>query len=130
MSTNYSVTTTDFSEKHYIKEFDKKYKQAWNLTIEAIKRELEFIDELFKTKIAECIIDSDSIKICKTEFRIPSTKFSRHSSGNRCIVAVHKDISHIYILMVYGNNHIKGNHETNWWQAVIKGNYKEYGDLF
>jgi len=75
-------------------------------------------------------VDSKEIKICKTEFKIASTQQSRHGSGNRCIVAVHKDTLAVNILVVYHKNYLSDKNETTAWKKLVKENYPEYSNLF
>ncbi len=129
-STSYEVTFESFTERHYIRTFAKKYRGAWDITQRIITEEFRQIDLLFLKNTAETITDSGNIKICKTEFKIAGTKESRHGSGNRCIVAIHKGISKVCVLLVYHKNDLGGHNETVEWKKVIKENYSEYKDLF
>jgi hypothetical protein len=126
MSTNYQVIFGSFVERYYIKSFAKKYKGAWDSTFKALSLEFKFIDALFLKKVAETIVDSETVKICKIEFKISGTQDSRHGSGNRCIVAVHKNIQKVCVLLVYHKNDLGGGNETAKWQEIIKENYPEY----
>ncbi len=130
MSTNiYAVSIELFVERHYIKNFKKKYKTAWDITQRAIEKEFQNFDILFERSIAETIVDGGDIKICKTEFRVAGTKQSRHGSGNRCIVALHKN-SKVNVLLLYHKSHLVGSgSETAKWKQVIKKNYPEYKGL-
>ena len=130
MSTKYSVMVEHFAERHFIKNFKKKYKKAWDITWQAVNEELKRIDSLFETSIAEIIIDNENIKIVKTQFRVAGTKQSRKSSGNRYIIAVQKDISMVYVLLVYHKNDLGNGSETIKWKQVIKNNYEQYKGLF
>ena len=125
----YEVIFELFTERHFIKTFSKKYKNAWISTYKGLIVEFSFFDFLFEKKIAETIIDSDEIKICKTEFKIAGTNESRHGSGNRCIVALHKKTNKINVLLVYHKNDLGKGQETAEWNRLIKNNYKEYGDI-
>lgn len=124
----YRVIFEDFTQRHYIKSFAKKYKTSWNLTLEFLGEEFRRIDILFLKSIAETIVDGE-VKICKTEFKIAGTKESRHSSGNRCIVAIHPVESEVRVLLVYAKTDLSGKHETAEWQKIIKANYLQYKDL-
>ena len=130
MSTKYSVIVEQFAERHFIKKFKKKYKKAWDITLQAINEELKRIDSLFETSIAEEIIDTKNIKIVKTEFRVAGTKQSRKASGNRCIIAVQKDINMVYVLLVYHKNDLGNGNETTKWKQIVKKNYDQCKDLF
>lgn len=129
-SINYEVIFESFTERHYIRTFAKKYKSAWDVTLRIITDEFTQIDLLFLKNTAETIFDSKEIKICKTEFKIAGTQESRHGSGNRCIVAIHKKEKVVKALLVYGKTNVKSSRETNWWQGVIKDNYPDYFDCF
>ena len=126
MQSNYSVTIDSFTERHFIKSFEKKYKQAWDVALIAITDQFERIDNLLNTPRAEIISSFESIKIIKTEFRIPTTKESAKTSGNRCIIAVDEKIKHVSILLVYCKTDIEGSNETAWWKRIIKVQYPEY----
>ncbi|HVO29063.1 MAG TPA: hypothetical protein VMT81_03720, partial [Candidatus Paceibacterota bacterium] len=99
----------------------------------AIEEEFRRFDSLFETSIAETIVDGaiggGSVKICKTEFRVAGTKESRHGSGNRCIVAIHKDTCMVHVLLVYHKNDLGNGNETARWRQLIKDNYPEYRGL-
>lgn len=129
MSTEYVVIVESFADRHFIKNFEKKYKGAWSVTWKAIEEELKRFDSLLATSITETIVDGKSIKICKTEFRIARTRESRKSSGNRCIIAVHKDTSTVHILLVYHKNDLGTSNETARWKELIKRSYPEYREL-
>jgi ABC-type branched-subunit amino acid transport system ATPase component len=129
MSTRYTVTFAAFSERHFEKKFQKKYKRAWDITREALVREFQNIEVLFDKSIAEVIAFNDTVKICKTEFTVAQTNQSRKASGNRCIVAIHTDTLQVSVLLVYHKNDLGGGNETANWKRLIKENYTEYRDL-
>lgn len=128
-STNYTVIFESFTDRHFIKTFAKKYKGAWDLTLKIITEEFSQIDLLFLKNTAETIVDLENLKICKTEFKIAGTQESRHGSGNRCIVAIHKDANKVCVLLVYHKNDLGGGNETANWKNVVKENYSEYSDV-
>lgn len=130
MSTNYVVTIESFADRHYVRTFAKKYKKAWDFTLSAIIREFQSFDVILEKSIAEEITDKNAeVVICKTEFKISGTQESRHGSGNRCIVAKHKNTNKVCVLLVYHKNDLGGGNETANWKNVIKENYPEYRDL-
>jgi len=128
-STEYKVIFEPFTDRHFIKSFAKKYKTSWDFTFKFLEKELEKIDILFLKNVAETIVDSKETKICKTEFKIASTNQSRHDSGNRCIVALHKDTNTVCVLMVYHKNNLGDGNETAKWKQIIKDNYPKYKGL-
>jgi len=129
MSTSYAIFVEAYAERHYIKNFAKKYKGAWDVTWRAVLEELKRLDSLLNTSIAEKITENDSICICKTEFRVAGTKESHKSSGNRCIIAVQKSTNTIHVLLVYHKNDIGGGNETAVWKNIISENYPEYQEI-
>jgi len=125
----YEVVFEPFTERYYIKTFAKKYHGAWDRTLKGLVLEFALVDLLFEKSVAEIISDSENIKICKTEFKIAGTEVSRHASGNRCIIAIHKEINKVCVLLVYNKNDLGAGNETANWKRVIKENYTEYTDL-
>lgn len=118
-----------YAERHFLKNFKKKYKGAWDITWRAICEELRRFDSLLDTSIAEIINKNSNIRIAKTEFRVAGTNESRKSSGNRCIVAIHQDISTVNVLLVYHKNDLGDGNETAKWKQMIKDNYPDYYEL-
>ena len=130
MYIKYEVIVEPFAERHYIRTFAKKYKKAWDFTRKIIIEEFEKFDVLFLKTIAEEITDRNAdVVICKTEFKISGTQESRHGSGNRCIVAKHKNTNKICVLLVYHKNDLGGGSETANWKKVIKENYPNYSNI-
>lgn len=130
MSTNYEVTIEPFAERHFIKTFAKKYKGAWDFTLSALIREFQSFDVILEKSIAEEITDRNAdVVICKTEFKISGTQESRHSSGNRCIVAKHTGANKIRVLLVYHKSNLGEGNETVNWKGIIRDNYPEYSFL-
>lgn len=130
MEPNFSVQIEAFAEKHFIKSFEKKYKNNWSLTLRAITEMLERVDALLKTSKAETICDLGNLKFIKTEFRVFGTKESARTSGNRCIIVLNQEKREVRILLVYGKTDLSGHNETAEWQGIIKNNYPEYRDIF
>ena len=130
MSTNYAIVVEKYAERHYISKFKKKYRGAWDVTWNAIQEEFKRIDTLIGvTNIAETITDQGDVKICKTEFRVHGTQESRHGSGNRCIIALHKNTCVVNVLIVYHKNDLGGGNETTSWKNLVKENYPEYKEI-
>lgn len=127
--TRYEVVFTSFTERHFVKTFAKKYKGAWDTTLSFLIEEFQFFDVLFGKSIAETIIDSKDVKICKTEFKIAGRQESRHGSGNRCIVAVHKNTNKVCVLLVYHKNNLASGNETANWKNLVRENYPEYSNI-
>ncbi|MFZ2484951.1 MAG: hypothetical protein WAX80_00400 [Minisyncoccia bacterium] len=129
MHGNYSVQIEDFVERHFIKSFQKKYKKQWDSTLLSIIAGLQRIDNLLLTDRAETICDAGSIKIIKTKFRVANTKESAKTSGNRCIVAWHKDKQYVVVLLVYSKTDLSPSNETAQWTKLVKENYPQYSKI-
>ena len=127
----YEVVFEPFTERHYIRTFAKKYKGAWDRTLKGLILEFTFVDLLFEKSIAEtiCISKDNVVKICKTEFKIAGTEVSRHSSGDRCIVAIHKNTSAVHVLLVYSKTDLGGRNETANWKKIVRENYHQYSKM-
>ncbi len=125
MDVNYSVTIEDFAERHYIKNFQKKYKGAWDVTLRSIIMELERIDNLLDTDKAETIVAIDEIKIIKTSFRVAKTKESAKTSGNRCIILVNERNVSVSVLLIYTKTDLPSSNETAEWKKLVLCNYPD-----
>ncbi len=127
----YAVVFLPFTERHFIRTFAKKYKGAWDRTLKGLILEFTFVDLLFEKSIAEtiCVSSDNDVKICKTEFKIAGTEVSRHASGHRCIIAVHKSTAVVRVLLAYHKNDLRGVNETASWKALVKDNYPEYAEI-
>ncbi len=130
MSTNYCVVIEKYAEKYYIKSFSKKYRKAWDVTMEALKRELQSFEVLLLKSIAKVIVENEEFRISKVEFKVAGTNKSRHGSGNRCIVAVDNKNNVAKILLLYHKSHLGGGNETTKWKQMVKENYSEYKNVF
>src|SRR3989344_1269301 len=126
----YEVIFEPFTERHFIRTFAKKYKGAWDTTFGFLAAEFKFIDALFFKNTAEYITDKNAdIVICKTEFKISGTQISRHASGNRCIVAIHKKSNQVKVLLVYYKTDLGGGSEMGNWTKLVKENYPQYSKI-
>jgi hypothetical protein len=130
MFTSYAVVTEHYAERHFISSFKKKYKGAWDVTWIGMHEEFKRVDTLIgQTNFVETITVVGDVRICKTEFRVHGTQESRHSSGNRCIVAVHKNTATVHVLLVYSKTDLSGGNETANWKNIIRENYREYSKM-
>lgn len=130
MFTSYAVVVEQYAERHFISSFKKKYKGAWDVTWVGMHEEFKRIDTLIgQTNIAETITEVGDVRICKTEFRVHGTQESRRSSGNRCIIAVHKNTSTVHVLLVYNKTNLGGGNETANWKNIVRENYHQYSKM-
>jgi len=130
MIENYSVIIEPFAERHYIKNFGKKYHRAWDITLKALISQFERIDMLLQKDVVEIIVSSNDVKIIKSEFSVAGTHQSPKGSGNRCILAVNEAHKKVYVLLVYHKNDLGHGNETVEWKKIIKDNYLKYSNFF
>lgn len=130
-STNryYSVWVSEYSKKHFMKSFIKKYK-TWDNTYKEIDNLLSRIDMFLLTTKINKIHTCDTWYIAKCEFKIVWSNESAKSSWNRIIVFVDEERKLCEILLIYAKTDIWGNNETTWWQEQIKCNHQEIYQLF
>jgi hypothetical protein len=129
MQVNFSVQFEKFAESHFIKHFEKKYRNHWLTTRKAIIASLERIDALLLTDRAETISSKGSLRLIKTKFRVDGTKESAKTSGNRCIVICDFDKKIVAVLLVYGKTNLSDHNETAQWQSLVRANYPEYKNI-
>ncbi len=124
----YRVIFENYVTRHYIKDFEKKYKGAWLTTRKALVSEFRNIDMLINSGRTNPPIHrtSDNTQwIVKHEFVIAGLKESRKSSGRRIIVYVNGTKRVVHILLVYDKGHVdKKSSETSWWERIIREEYK------
>ena len=129
MIVNYTVNIEPFAERHYIKNFSKKYHQSWDITLKALISQFERIDMLLLRDVAEVICKSGDLKIVKSDFSVAGTRLSPKGSGNRCVVCVDEAIRKVYVLLVYHKNDLGEGNETARWKQLVKNNYPDYRSL-
>ena len=123
----YTVIFDEYSERHFIKDFEKKYKTNWDITRKSIKECLELIYNLSGTSCIDLICASNKNTILvKYDFRVAKTNTSSKSSGNRCIIEVNNSKLEVRILLVYGKCHLDcpRTQETIWWKEALNNNFK------
>ncbi len=59
-TTEYEVTFESFTERHFIKTFARKYKNAWDTTLSFLTEEFKFFNVLIGKSIAEYITDGNA----------------------------------------------------------------------
>ena len=126
----YNVIVHEYAKRHFIKWFQKKYTGWWMKTLETICFMLERADGLRNTDKAEIIYTSWKKHIIKGNFSVVWTHESPKTSGNRYIAFIDDEVCICEILLVYSKNDITGNHETIWWQQLIKENFPEIMRFF
>ena len=96
----YKVVFEDFTKRHFIKNFEKKYKSQWNKTQDDIIFVCEHIENMLLTKRADLISVADNYRLVKLDFAIFGLKISPKSSGNRCILLLDDDMRIVKVLLV------------------------------
>ena len=127
----YQVTFDDFTERHYVKKFIKRYSaRVWNATKVAIGAICMNAEMSVTTEKLETISHQGNVLLCKLYFSVAGTGKSPKGSGNRCIVVVDTHSVRAFVLLVYHKNDLVGvGNETVKWKRVIKDNYPQYGGL-
>ena len=127
---NYRVQFEPFTERHYVKKFQKEYKDKWLATERTIITVCERIDKMLQYNRADLISTSGCYKLVKLDFAVEGTRMSPKASGNRCILFVDEDTRAVKILLVYSKNEISTPNETQKWKTIIKGGFEEIARLF
>ena len=127
---NYRVKFEPFTERHYVKNFQKKYKDKWLATKRTIIAVCERIDNMLRYNRADLISISGFYKLVKLDFAVEGTRISPKASGNRCILFVDEDTRAVKILLVYSKNEISSPSETQKWKNIIKDTYGEIAGIF
>ena len=125
----FEVEFTPYSERHYCKDFLKKYSEKkWIETRKTIIDALSRSFLLQNTKRIDNLRFSqeESLGIFKLDFSVAGTQFSPKTSGNRVIFSLSNNTGKIKILLVYGKGHCDKMHsETQWIFEQIKANFPE-----
>lgn len=126
----YNVVFEEYTKRHFIKNFEKKYKSKWNKTQDNIIFVCEHIENMLFTKRADLISIAENSRLVKLDFAIFGLKVSPKSSGNRCILFLDDDIKLVKVLLVYSKNDIPTNNETQAWKNIVKSQYSELAEIF
>ena len=127
---NYRAWFEPFTERHYVRNFKKAYKDKWLTTERAIIAVCERIDNMLQYKRADIIYSVGHFKLVKLDFAVAGTRMSPKASGNRCIVFADEVLREARILLVYSKNDISPPNETQKWKRIIKDGYGEIASLF
>lgn len=130
MSAEYVVMREAYAERHFIKDFERKYKKAWAVTWKGITDEFKNFEVLLARSNATVISSIKNERLCKVDFRVHGTKESRRTSGNRYIVILNDGQQTAHIVLVYCKTDVRGARETDWWKGEIKDNYPQYRHFF
>ena len=126
----YEVVCEEFTERHYIKKFKKKYKSRWNDTLDYILRMCRRIDQTILSSLASEISRNGQIRLIKMRFGIYGLNISPKASGNRCILVVDDEKRLVRVLLVYSKGDLRSGNETAEWKNVVKEQFPEIGEIF
>lgn len=126
----HKVVFEDYSKRHFIKNFEKKYKSRWTKTQDDIIFVCEHVENMLLTKRADLISVADNYRLVKLDFAIFGLKISPKSSGNRCILLLDDDMRTVKVLLVYSKNDISTHNETQEWKNIIRNQYPSVGEIF
>lgn len=128
---NFKVAVESFAERHFVKQFRKKFKRAWDVTEKALTAELERIDNILGSNdYVEIIKSNCDLRLLKLDFKIAGSNESKKSSGNRVIAIVDLKARTCQILLIYSKNDICQPNETQKWQTLVKENYPGIWNMF
>ncbi len=129
-TSNYGVEFDQFTYKHYIKAFEKKYRSKWDKTQNDIVEVCKRIDKMLQLQRADLIAENGTHKLVKLDFAVEGTKVSTKSSGNRCILHIDEELHIVKVLLVYSKNDICEPNETVKWKTVVKDQFEDVRDIF
>ncbi len=129
-TSNYGVEFEEFTVRHYIKNFEKKYRSNWYKTQEDIVEICKRIDTVLLLNRADLINENGSHKLVKLDFAIEGTKMSPKSSGNRCILHIDEELHIVRVLLLYSKNDISEPNETVKWKTIVKEQFNDISKIF
>jgi len=128
-TSEYRVFFEKYAERHFIKDFEKKYKTNWLVTRKAIVAQLHNVDMLVKAGRTNPPIHLSADRnewILKHEFKLAGTKCSKKSSGCRIIAYINETEKVVRVLLVYHKDHLsKDRTETQAWEFLIRSAYPD-----
>jgi hypothetical protein len=127
---NYSVSFSEYSQRHYVKTFEKKYHGSWARTRIDIINICKRIDNMLLYKRADLIASEKEFKLVKLDFSVEGTRVSPKASGNRCVLFVNEMSRSACVLIVYSKNEIAPPNETAKWKAEVKAAFPDEALLF
>lgn len=124
----YRVEFSTFSQRHYVKDFAKRYKSNWAKTRVDIVDICARIDRMLALgrQQAALIKAAGDHKLVKLAFAVEGTGKSPKNSGHRAIILVDEAKRRVIVLMVYGKDHIRGKQETVWWQKEVRKGCQDF----
>lgn len=121
----YKIEFTDYAKRHFLKDFQKKYKgKQWQVTEDSIRQDLMRIangtSDLQKTQQVDELWSDGRKWLFKYDFRIAGTNQSTKASGNRLVAAADADEKTIEIILIYAKTNLPKNMgETQYIKSVV-----------
>jgi len=129
-SAKYSILIWKYANRHFCKSYERKYKQAWDSTLNSIKSTLGRIQKANLIWGLTMIHSMDVYSIYKYEFKVAWSNTSAHSWGHRCILLRDDEDYKVTILLIYWKTNIKWSNETSRREKEIKWNYDSIKEIF
>lgn len=125
---DYLVFFSDYSDRHYLKKFAKKYKgKRWQITLDSIFQDLKRIRALQSTQQVDELKHGQDCKLFKYDFTVAQSGVSPKASGNRCIVFLDSKTHKQTILFVYCKNDLPKNvSETKYIYKLVEKNFLNF----
>lgn len=124
---DYRVIFSDYSKKHFIKAFSKKYPgKQWQATEESIFDSLRRVHAIQKSdKVGELKTGNGCI-LFKYAFAVAKTNVSAKASGNRCVIFLDTEVLQQTVLIVYAKTDLPKNQgETQFIMQTIQSEFSE-----
>ena len=135
-TTLFTISYSEYAKKHFLKDFEKKYKgKQWE------KTELSFFEDLKRLRVINNTTQQsnqiDQLKhngeywLFKYDFRIAQTNESAKASGNRIIGFIDNKSNRMEILLIYNKNDLpKNKSETAYIYDTVEAVYPDIHSLF
>lgn len=121
----FAVRWSDYAERHFRKDFRRKYKSGiWDVTEDSIRQDLARIGhashDLQRSQQVDELWHEGNIWVFKYDFRVARTTVSAKTSGNRVVGVLDARTGVIEIIMIYGKTDLPKNmSETQYIKKVV-----------
>jgi hypothetical protein len=129
----YQVVITPFARRHFIKGFEKKYRKAWDVTLDALQVQCAHIETMIKNNRIPAPIHATADNqhwILKHSFAVAGRNQSPRRSGNRVIIYVDRTEKVVYLLLVYHKTDLGDGDETEQWHTLIRAHHADLIERF
>ena len=125
---DYQVLFSQYAQRHFIKDFAKKYKgRRWLVTQTSILQDLKRLRFLQQTQQVDELMYHQRCWLFKYDFAVAQTNISPKRSGNRCLVFL-DSLRYIQtVLLVYNKSKLPKNQaETIYLKQLVKTEFREF----